>query len=180
MKTMYKGFAIECRPESAWNSSFKSNLLNVYQERLSSGRLWLTSGWYPKTVKEGIKRGKEIVDEYLYLSLNTTPIPQTHFEKRMAGAKSSMTKTEIREMKRQRRCTGKTTGAILSTIGQCLMKPGQAMTIQDYEPYALAQSSKHRHRVMSDMKDIIRELKLDGFTFNESRLTVTYNIDWGD
>jgi hypothetical protein len=49
-----------------------------------------------------------------------------------------------------------------------------------YNILTLATSTQMRRRVMSDMRDMIIKLKLDGFTFNESKLTVIYNIDWGD
>lgn len=83
----------------------------------------------------------------------------------------------VADIIKQRRRTGKTTGACMSIIGECLKYPGMSIKIYDFEPYvALNSRMTNRTNVIPTIQAILTRLGLLNFTINMMDETITYNL----
>lgn len=67
MKSDYKGWTIECIPNSSWDGRFKGRTLSIYRpiktDKGQRANEFLFSGWFDGLVKDGVKEGKRMVDK---------------------------------------------------------------------------------------------------------------------
>ena len=77
------------------------------------------------------------------------------------------------------RCTGKSTAICLKIISDAMLDPGKPQKIWDnYGTSNTKQSRMADENNMRTIDGILKDLGLKGFTFNRSRLTITYDLNW--